>query len=142
MRGRRDEAVRLLLRPPRAQCRRRGGRMRFPEYSEYDGLGLADLVRRGEVSAAELVAAAIERVEKHAALNAVVFKAYDEASARGKPSLAGPFAGVPFLLKDILGFKKGWLTRQGANFVPAFGSPHDATLVTRFEAAGLIALGK
>jgi amidase len=116
--------------------------MRFPEYSQYDGLGLADLARRGEVGAAELVAAAIERIEKHAAINAVVFKAYDEASARAKTSLSGPLAGVPFLLKDILGFKKGWPTRQGAAFVPAVGAPHDATLVTRYEAAGLIALGK
>ena len=44
--------------------------------------GLAELVRKGEVSAAELVEAAIERIERHnPALNAVVYKAYDEARA-------------------------------------------------------------
>ena len=47
--------------------------MSFDEYSEYDGLGLAELVRRGEVSPLELVEAAIERIEKHnGTLNAVV----------------------------------------------------------------------
>ena len=57
--------------------------MAFTEYSEYDGLGLAELVRRGEVSPPELVEAAIERIERHnPVLNAVVYKAYDEARAR------------------------------------------------------------
>lgn len=112
-------------------------------YSDYDGLGLADLVRRREVSAAELAAAAIARIEKHnAALNAVVFKAYDEASARAATSFEGPLGGVPFLLKDILGAKRGWPTRSGSPFIPNVGARHDSTLVARYEAAGLIALGK
>ena len=56
--------------------------MPLPTYADYDGLGLAELVRRGEVTPAELVEAAIERIERHnGALNAVVYKAYDEARA-------------------------------------------------------------
>lgn len=76
--------------------------MSIAEYSEYDGLGLAGLVRRGEVSAPELVEAAIERIERrNDALNAVVFKAYDEArTAAGGDLPDGPFRGVPFLVKD------------------------------------------
>ena len=46
------------------------------------------------------------------------------------------------LLKDILGAKKGWPTRSGSRFRPATPSPFDATLVARFEAVGLIPLGK
>ena len=46
------------------------------------------------------------------------------------------------LLKDILGDKKGWPTRSGSRFVPATPAPLDATLVARFEAVGLVALGK
>ena len=71
-----------------------------------------------------------------------MFKAYDEARAKAKAKLSGIFAGVPMLLKDILGAKKGWPTRQGSRFLPAAPSPFDATLVARFEAAGLIPLGK
>jgi amidase len=117
--------------------------MGFAEYSNYDGLGLAHLVREKKVTPAELVEAAIERIERHnPQVNAVVFKAYEEARARATTKLSGAFAGVPMLLKDILGFKKGWPTRDGSRFVPAAPSPFDATLVARFEAAGLIPLGK
>ena len=79
--------------------------MGFAEYSNYDGLGLAELVKKKEIKPAELVEAAVERIEPK--LNAVVFTAFDEASAMAKTNLSGPFAGVPMLLKDILGFKKG-----------------------------------
>ena len=54
----------------------------------------------------------------------------------------GAFAGVPILLKDILGYKKGWPTRSWARFVPAVPSAFDATLVARLEGAGFIPLGK
>jgi len=117
--------------------------MGFAEYSNYDGVGLAELVKKKKVKPAELVEAAIERIERHnPKLNAVVFKGYDEARARARAKSSGAFAGVPMLLKDILGFKKGWPTRSGSRFVPAPPSPFDATLVSRFEAAGLIPLGK
>ena len=117
--------------------------MSFAEYANYDGLGLAELVRKKKVKPSELVEAAIERIERHnPQLNAIVFKAYDEAHSKATPKLSGAFAGVPMLLKDILGDKKGWPTRSGSRFVPAVPSTFDATLVARFEAAGLIPLGK
>jgi amidase len=117
--------------------------MGFAEYSNYDGLGLAELVKKKKVKPAELVEAAIERIERHnLQLNAIVFKAYDEARAKARAKLSGAFAGVPMLSKDILGDKKGWPTRRGARFLPAVPSPFDATLVARYEAAGLIPLGK
>jgi amidase len=117
--------------------------MSFAEYSNYDGLALAELVKKKKVKPSELVEAAIERIERHnPQLNAIVFKAYDEARAKATTKLSGAFAGVPTLLKDILGNKKGWPTRSGSRFVPAASSAFDATLVSRFEAAGLIPLGK
>jgi amidase len=117
--------------------------MSFAEYSNYDDLGLAELVKKKKVKSAELVEAAIERIERHnPQLNAVVFKAYDEARAKARAKLSGIFAGVPILLKDILGAKKGWPTRSGSCFLPGVPSPFDATIVARFEAAGLIPLGK
>jgi amidase len=117
--------------------------MGFAEYADYDGLGLAELVKEKKVKPAELVEAAIERIERlNPQLNAIVFKAYDEARTKAKAKLSGTFAGVPMLLKDILCDKKGWPTRRGSRFLPAAPSAFDATLVARFEAAGLIPLGK
>jgi amidase len=81
----------------------------FAEYVDYDGLGLAELIRTGQVSVAEVLEAAIARIERlNPILNAVVTKVYDEA--RGEvPALDGaaPFAGVPFLLKDLGGAQAG-----------------------------------
>lgn len=117
--------------------------MAFAEYANYDALGLADLLAKREVSPAELVEEAIARVEKHnPQLNAVVFKTYDRARSAAKLPQQGPFGGVPFLLKDILGAQKGVPTRQGSNFIPPAPSPHDATIVRRFTGAGLISIGK
>ncbi len=63
--------------------------MAFTEYSEYDGLGLGELVRRGDVSAPELVEEAIARIERqNPVLNAVVHKAYD-AARRASPRHGG-----------------------------------------------------
>ena len=117
--------------------------MAFSDYGKYDALGLAELVAKREVSAAELVEEAIARVELlNPKINAVVFRTYDRARSAAKLPLSGPFAGVPYLLKDILGSQKGVPTRQGSNFMPPAPAPHDATLVRRFTAAGLISIGK
>jgi amidase len=74
--------------------------MGFAEYANYDALGLAELVKKKKVKLAELVEAAIERIERHnPRLNAVVFKAYDEARAKPSSKLSGLFAGVPMLFR-------------------------------------------
>jgi amidase len=117
--------------------------MAFQDYAKFDALGLADLVAKRDVSPAELVEEAIARVERHnPKINAVVFKTFERARSAAKLPVQGPFAGVPFLLKDILGTQKGVPSRQGSNFVPPVPAPHDATLVRRFTAAGLISIGK
>ncbi len=93
--------------------------MSFPEYSNFDGLGLAELVRKKKIKPIELVEAAIIRIENYnPILNAVIFRDFEGARARAKTKLKGAFAGVPFLLKDILGFKKGWPNREGSKFIP------------------------
>ena len=75
----------------------------FPEYESHDALGLAALVRRREVTAAELLEAAFARVDAaNAAINAVVLEQRDRAMTRARSAaLGGPFAGVPMLLKDL-----------------------------------------
>jgi amidase len=113
------------------------------DYSAHDGLALAALVRDGKVRAEELVEAAAERIEKfNPKLNAVVHKTYDAARAKAKTKHHGPFGGVPFLLKDIGGAQKGVPTRQGSAFLPDMPSPHDSYLTEKFEASGLVSLGK
>ncbi|MEM1139378.1 MAG: amidase, partial [Pseudomonadota bacterium] len=77
--------------------------MGFETYAEYDGLGLAELVRRGEVAPEELVDAAVSTIERHnPALNAVVAIMRDHALDEIKQGLSpGPFKGVPFLVKEF-----------------------------------------
>ena len=114
------------------------------EYAGFDALALAELVRRYEVSPLELAEAAIERIERHnPALNAVTFKAYDQAltAARG-PLPDGPFAGVPFLIKDIELPVAGWPMTNGSAFLKGYVSPDDCELTRRYRGAGLNFLGK
>jgi amidase len=122
--------------------------MNLAEYCHYDGLGLAELVRRRQVTAAELVEAAIERLERHnPTLNAVVYKAYDlarrMAATQPRPGTGGPLQGVPMLLKDISGDCEGMPSTVGCRGLQdASPSDHDSVQVARFKAAGLIPLGK
>lgn len=118
--------------------------MSFPEYADYDGLGLAELVKKGEVMQLELIDAAIERSERHnGTLNAIVYKAYDEARAKAKGDLPdGPFKGVPFLIKDLGTEVKGWPRTSGSKFVANVVDNHDSELVKRFRSAGTVLFGK
>ena len=117
--------------------------MSFKEYADYDGIGLAGLIAKKKISAAEALEAAIMRAEAHnPKLNAIVLQLHDQARARAKTKLKGPFAGVPFLMKDILGAMVGVPTRQGSAYMPAFPAMRDSTLTTRFHKAGFNTFGK
>jgi Amidase len=72
------------------------------EHLRYDGVGAAELVRRGDVTASELPDAAIRRAEAvNPRLNALVIPMYDIARELAARSPSGPFGGVPFLIKDL-----------------------------------------
>ncbi len=118
--------------------------MAMAEYAEHDGLGLAALVSRGEVSPAELVEAAIERIERHnGTLNAVVFKAFDEARAAASgPLPEGPFKGVPMLIKDLGVSVSGWPKSHGSRFARDVFDEADSGLVRRYRESGAVLLGK
>lgn len=118
--------------------------MAFKEYAEYDGLGLSKLVRDGEVSQREVIEAAIERIEKHnPTLNAVVYKAYEEALQNAdEPVGDGPFAGIPFLIKDLDLKVAGWPQSNGSRFTKNEVNTEDAELTRRFREAGLNFVGK
>ncbi len=118
--------------------------MTFGQYSDHDGVGLAGLIATKQVTAAEVLEAAIERIERHnATLNAVVYKAYDEARATAKGTLPdGPFTGVPFLIKDLGLEVKGWPRTSGSRFTAHEVDERDSELVRRYRASGVVMLGK
>jgi amidase len=114
------------------------------EYSNYDGLGLAELVRTKQVSPAELVEAAIARIERHnPTLNAVVYKGFEDARRQARGELPmGPFRGVPFLIKDLGMPVAGWPRTCGSRFAKDLVDTEDGGLTRRYRAAGVIPLGK
>ena len=114
------------------------------DYSEYDGLGLAELVAKKQVTPAELTEAAIARIEKHnPTLNAVVFKGYDDARARAKGDLPdGPFRGVPILIKDLGMPVAGWPRTSGSVFAGEMVDAEDGGLTARYRLSGAVPLGK
>ncbi len=115
----------------------------FQEYENHDGLGLAELVRGGEVQAKDLVDCAIKRIEaRNPRLNAVVHKMYDQALAACRQSLEGPFAGVPFLVKDMLLAVAGEPLTASCAFLDGFVPRYDSELVSRYKRAGLVMVGK
>jgi len=118
--------------------------MAFEDYANHDGLGLAALVKSGQVTPAELVEAAIERIERHnPVLNAVVHKAYDEARATAASDLPdGAFKGVPFLIKDLGAQVKGWPRTSGSVFAQIAADEADNELVSRYRASGVVLVGK
>lgn len=118
--------------------------MAFLEYDRFDGLGLAHLVRRGEVTALELLEEAVARIERHnPTLNAIVYKAYDEARGVAKGKLPdGPFKGVPFLIKDIGMEVAGWPMTNGSALLAGYVSNADSELTKRYRAAGMVLVAK
>jgi Asp-tRNA(Asn)/Glu-tRNA(Gln) amidotransferase A subunit family amidase len=116
----------------------------FPEYEDYDALGLAELVRQGAVSPSELLEAAIERIEsRDGEIGAVVIRMYDQAHAAIAAGLPpGPFTGVPFALKDLSVFYSGVPTTAATPLLTDFVPDHDSTVVARYKRAGLLILAK
>ncbi len=114
------------------------------DYSEYDGLGLAELVAKRAVTPGELVEAAIERIEHHnPTLNAVVYKGFDDARRWAAGDLPdGPFRGVPFLIKDLAMPVAGWPRTSGSKFARGLIDAEDGGLTARYRAAGVVPLGK
>ena len=116
----------------------------FDEYEDYDALGLAELIRTGQVTAEELLDAALERVAaKNPEINAVIHLMEDvarEAISRGLPP--GPVSGVPFMLKDLHGLCAGEPTTNGSRLYQGFVADHDSTITARYRQAGLLMLAK
>ena len=110
-----------------------------------DATAQAELVRKGEVHPKELVEAAISRIDAlDPTLNALVFRDFDRAREAAAGQVAGPLAGVPFLLKDLGANQTGLPQYQGNRVLRELDrrAEADDALGARFRAAGLITLGK
>ena len=111
------------------------------EYRTRDAVGLAALVRSGEVTAREVLEAAIAEIERlDPALNAVVMRNYDKARDDADAvDRDAPLAGVPFPAKDVnvdvAGFPTTWACRF---FAGAPAETRDSLLVSRWRAAGMV----
>lgn len=118
--------------------------MKFSEYSQHDALGLAALIRNGDVSATEVLSAAMARADQtHSQLNAVVRRYDDKARARAAQPFRPdqPFAGVPFLLKDLFQEWQGEPCSWGNAKLAQHKAPFTSDIVRRWEDAGVVIFG-
>src|SRR5262249_14368525 len=116
----------------------------FSEYANLDGLGLAELVRRREITPREVFQSAMEVLERvDPSINAIAFTMESEAEAAlraGPPD--GSFMGVPFLAKDLVISDVGVPTNCGCRLTHGFPRRVDSELVLRFRRAGLVTIAK
>jgi amidase len=114
------------------------------DYENYDALGLAELVKRGETSAEALLEAAISRTEaRDGTIGAIVIRMFEQARkaiATGVPG--GPFEGVPFLLKDLHLAWPGVILSNGSKLFADYVPEIESELVARYRRAGLVVFGK
>lgn len=122
------------------------------DYLQYDGLGLAELVKSGAATADELLRLAIQRCEQvNPTLNAVIIPMYEQATQhlaqqanRPKSLVPQPFDGVPFLLKDLFQEYSGVATSYGSSYFKDqnYIADFNAEIVDRWLAAGLTIFGR
>ncbi|MCH2171790.1 amidase [Myxococcota bacterium] len=118
--------------------------MSFNEYESYDALGLAELVRNGEISPNEILDEALARMDAlNPTLNAIVIPMQEQARASIQNGLPeGPLRGVPFLLKDLAVLYAGVPTTHGCRLFSDHVPDHDSEIVIRYKRAGLVIFGK
>lgn len=118
--------------------------MHLDEYMSLDATALAELVEHKQVTPAELLALAQQRADAvNPRLNAIVCRLDDVADRQtADPNLTGPFAGVPFLLKDLGQEYRGFATSCGSRSLAHDVADRHALVTQRFLDAGLVIFGK
>ncbi len=115
--------------------------MNEADYLAQDATGLADLIKRREVSAGEVLEAAIARLaEVNPKLNAVTLDLSDQA--RAATPADGPLGGVPYLIKDLGAHVAGTPTSGGSRLFQDVIQPADSAIVSAYRRAGLVIFGK
>src|SRR5581483_770116 len=115
------------------------------DLAQMDATDQAELVRTRKTSPAELVEAAIARIEKvNPELNAVIHPLFDDARKAAANVQDGPFSGVPMVVKDLSCHTAGHPFHEGMRFLKDQGwtEEEDQYLAAKFRAAGFIFVGK
>jgi amidase len=114
------------------------------DYPDLDATAVAERVRRREVHPSEVVEAAIAAIDKvNPQLNAVVHRMYDKARAAARAPLPeGPFAGVPFVVKDLDGAVAGEPYTHSCRALAGYVPDHDSEIIARLRRAGLVFVAK
>lgn len=113
--------------------------MQLSEYVQYDGLGLAELVAKGEVTAAELEELARQAIGRvNGQLNAVI----EHWPAEEQGTAGGPFSGVPFMIKDVAIAMAGKRVELGSRLAAGHVAADDSNLMRHFRRAGLVTIGR
>lgn len=116
----------------------------FPEYGNYDALGLAELVRKGEVSPLDLLIEAQARLEKvNSQFNAVTYRSEALSNALLKAvNKDSVFCGVPFLVKDLMLPFHDMPLSNGTKVMKSFYPSENSAMANLLNASGLITFGK
>jgi amidase len=115
--------------------------VQLSEYVDYDATGLADLVRRGEVTANEVLEAAWAAHAADGGRLGAVVERYDDVVAE-PASPDAPFCGVPFLMKDAGAAQAGRRQEYGSRLLRGRVSPASSHLARSFDEAGLLTIGR
>lgn len=117
--------------------------MIIADYGDYDGLGLAELVRTRQVSPTDLVDTALDAIERlNPTVNCVVQTLREQALAEIAAGLPyGPFRGVPFLVKEFGMHFRGMVSSAGSRLAAGYRHAQDSEMMKRCRAAGLVAVG-
>jgi amidase len=119
--------------------------MKADDYASYDATGLARLVAERQVTAEELLDAALARAATvNPKLNAIIVPMHDLARQRAREKLDGPFAGVPFLTKDLFQEYAGVRTAYGCQALKNAGNTaaEHAEITARWLRAGVVIFGR
>src|ERR1700733_5722356 len=102
--------------------------MKLADYATYDGVGLAQLIAKRDITASEACASALAVVERlNPVINCVVQAHPERAAAPAdKPAPAGLLGGVPTLLKDFYKFERGCLSEGGSELTRGLVGTHDS----------------
>lgn len=113
------------------------------DYLGHDAVGLAEAIRKGETTPAEVLETALALADRvNHALNALTVDLRDRARSRVRDRLTGPFAGVPFVLKDLGADWEGTVETGGSRLFAQSRGGFTRTVVQRYLDAGLVIFGR
>ena len=111
--------------------------MKLAEYAAYDGLGLAELVREGQVTARELAETMLEGIDLANGRINMIAGMMPERLPGQDAQVSGPFGGVPLLIKDFP-VEAGVLGEMGSQLAVGYMPDQDSEVIRRFKQAGFI----